>query len=792
MNKKISMLARLNKSEAFKHTRFSRANLVIFAIIFASIGGYLLYSSFAAGTGNFQVQGTQILDPNGNNFVPIGANVNGSDWVWSDPTAGNSNYAQAWNWNTIRVVTCYSSFYSSPPGCPISYTGCNAGGVPCDNIPGGNTAVSTTLTNIVNEYTAKHIVVMIDLQQWTGAGDPLNSSQLATVANFWTAHANAFKNNPYVWFNVLNEPTSDCNLTNWSTDVTGAVQAIRGTGAQNPIVLDGSCYGQDFAEWGCGTPPSAQSAIINKIAGASGLEATYGNIVPSVHMYSVYGGGSTGCTRQQLDTRATNYVNTVHSLGLPLIIGETGDQPGGSAQDCTPGCQGQYAAVQTAFDTANTSGIGLLWWHASTQNNACLVSNGNPTSCNTNFQNTGWTNINSMTAPTNLTTYGKELWDLGHQSSSNPPPTVTLTASPPNISPGGSSTLSWSSTNATSCSAVSPTGWTTSTTTSGTKLVNPSGTTAYTLSCTGAGGTTTASATVTINDTTPPTVSITAPLGGATVSGNVNFSANASDNVGVTKVEFYVDGSLVNTSTSSPYSFMWDTSSVSNGTHTLSAKAYDAANNLVTSTAVTVTSNNSSTTINDNTTGTGVNQFNYIGTWNYSPGDANKYQSDDHYSNTANSYFTLQFSGTSASVYVTKASHHGMVAFSVDGGAETTYDEYAANYTYQVLAYTTPTLTSGTHTIKMRVTGTQNAASTGTFTTVDKVVVNFSALAPKVGDINGDNSININDLSFLLSSYGQSTTQCSTNNAYKCDLSSPGDGVVNIFDLSILLSKYGT
>jgi hypothetical protein len=44
----------------------------------------------------------------------------------------------------------------------------------------------------------------------------------------------------------------------------------------------------------------------------------------------------------------------------------------------------------------------------------------------------------------------------------------------------------------------------------------------------------------------------------------------------------------------------------------------------------------------------------------------------------------------------------------------------------------------------------------------------------------------------LLSSFGQNTTQCVTNSAFKCDLSSPGDGTVNIFDLSILLSHYGT
>jgi hypothetical protein len=93
-------------------------------------------------------------------------------------------------------------------------------------------------------------------------------------------------------------------------------------------------------------------------------------------------------------------------------------------------------------------------------------------------------------------------------------------------------------------------------------------------------------------DTTAPTVSITAPLNGATVVGTVSINATASDNVGVTKVEFYVDGALKSTDTTSPYSYSWDSTSVANGSHALTAKAYDAALNVGTSTVVNVTVNN--------------------------------------------------------------------------------------------------------------------------------------------------------------------------------------------------------
>jgi hypothetical protein len=93
-------------------------------------------------------------------------------------------------------------------------------------------------------------------------------------------------------------------------------------------------------------------------------------------------------------------------------------------------------------------------------------------------------------------------------------------------------------------------------------------------------------------DTQAPAVSITAPLNGATVVGTAAVNATASDNVGVTKVELYVDGALKSTDTTAPYSFSWDSTSVANGSHSLTAKAYDAALNVGTSTAVGVTVNN--------------------------------------------------------------------------------------------------------------------------------------------------------------------------------------------------------
>jgi hypothetical protein len=81
-------------------------------------------------------------------------------------------------------------------------------------------------------------------------------------------------------------------------------------------------------------------------------------------------------------------------------------------------------------------------------------------------------------------------------------PYVSLFASPTSIASGGSSMLTWSSTNSTSCSASG--GWTGTKATSGNQSVTPTANTTYTLSCTGSGGTTTQSVTVTVSSVTPP------------------------------------------------------------------------------------------------------------------------------------------------------------------------------------------------------------------------------------------------------------------------------------------------
>jgi chitodextrinase len=253
--------------------------------------------------------------------------------------------------------------------------------------------------------------------------------------------------------------------------------------------------------------------------------------------------------------------------------------------------------------TAVSSSQINLSWMAATDNVGVtgyrLYRNGveRTTTTGTTFQDTG------LTASTAYS-YTVRAYDAaGNQSvdsavaaattqAPSPAPTVQITATPSAVAAGGSSTLDWTSTDATGCTASGA--WSGVKATSGSQVVSGIATqSTYTLTCSGAGGQAVASAVVTPDpDTTAPSVALSSPADGATVSGTVAVSATASDNVAVANVTFAVDGVQQGApDTSAPYSTSINTTSLSNGTHVIRATAYDAANNPAFA-EVTVTVNN--------------------------------------------------------------------------------------------------------------------------------------------------------------------------------------------------------
>ena len=155
----------------------------------------------------------------------------------------------------------------------------------------------------------------------------------------------------------------------------------------------------------------------------------------------------------------------------------------------------------------------------------------------------------------------------------------------------GVTQVTWSNDRGGSGTAAGTTAWNVS------GIVLQSGTNMLTVTARDAAGNTgkaTIAATVTVaSDTTPPTVSITTPGSGAIVSGTTTVTASASDNVGVAGVQFLLDGAAYGSEkTTAPFSISWTTGGVSNGAHTLSARARDAAGNTALAANIAVTVSN--------------------------------------------------------------------------------------------------------------------------------------------------------------------------------------------------------
>jgi hypothetical protein len=342
-------------------------------------------------------------------------------------------------------------------------------------------------------------------------------------------------------------------------------------------------------------------------------------------------------------------------------------------------------------------------------------------------------------------------------------------------------------------------------------------------------------------DTTKPTVSITSPANGANISATTTVTANAIDDVAMSKVEFYVDGVLKGTDTtasSNNFTYSFNPASFTVGSHTIYAIAYDTSNNSQTSatitvnvldttpptiSAVTVSSiTQTSATVTWTTNETADSQVKYGTTTSYgqtttlntslvtshsvnvtglTAGTLYHYQvvSKDSSGNSANSAdatFTTQSAGgdtTPPTVSITAPASgttvNGTTTLTANAsdnvgvvGVQFKVDGANVGAEDTAAPYSiswTPTVFSGTHTIT--AVARDAAGNTTTATSVSITVT------VKTADINVDGSVNFLDLSSLASNYGKSGAAISPT---RTDIN--GDGTVNFLDLSALASQYGT
>lgn len=159
----------------------------------------------------------------------------------------------------------------------------------------------------------------------------------------------------------------------------------------------------------------------------------------------------------------------------------------------------------------------------------------------------------------------------------NPPTFQLFTITPQRLNEGESFGLKWAVSLADSCTASGA--WSGTKSSVGNETLMALGTGTYTLSCKGIGGSTSKSVTLSVTPSLP-VLSITAPASGAIIQGTVTISANAVDNTGISKVEFYFGDTLIATDVTAPYSASYDTTKGKDLKYTIRARAYDRGGNM--------------------------------------------------------------------------------------------------------------------------------------------------------------------------------------------------------------------
>jgi mannan endo-1,4-beta-mannosidase len=260
-------------------------------------------TSLSTGQG-FQIIGTKIYDPNGREFIIKGTNM----FAW-ERTSNVNSYLNTWGFNTIRVPNYLLGSYNQPHPSADGYA---------------------TNRQIVDAFTSRGAVVMFDAHDRIGRY--YDGTEFEVLKNYWRDMARQFGNNPYVWFNLHNEPGNGiANPDKWVNYHRELIDIIRSEGANNIVVVDGEAWGQDYRTQ---TIPTSASRIMNGNT----------NVLFSIHAYDQWNGRNIG-----------QYFDTVQNQGIPIMVGEYGSTNAGRST---------LDASQRMMSAAQQREIGRIVWVA--------------------------------------------------------------------------------------------------------------------------------------------------------------------------------------------------------------------------------------------------------------------------------------------------------------------------------------------------------------------------------------------------------------------------------------------
>ncbi len=332
-----------------------------------------------AETQFFSMQGREIYDPQGASFVPRGVNI----FPWHRAPATVDAIADCWQFNLVRLHSWIFPRDTEQWKDHLVYID-----EPVTFDPRQTTYTTYDVRGLIDYYTSREVVVLFDVHEHTGRS--FEGRDLEDYLVFIRDFAHKFKDNPYVWLDIHNEPGSyegqASDYASWRHEVQTILDTVKAIAPHMVTLVSGMAWGQDTGpSWSNRLVEPAQSALLSN----ADLITQYDNVIATFHVYDQWTFGT---------ERLQDYVEQLYrTLSRPVLVGEYGSF---NNVDTSPASESLH--VLAGQDGYQSLGRVVWTWDADDRNDLTTTASG------------GGQHVDSCAAPGNLSPLGQLVWDDNH------------------------------------------------------------------------------------------------------------------------------------------------------------------------------------------------------------------------------------------------------------------------------------------------------------------------------------------------------------------------------------------